>query len=55
MSLLCHSWTCPRCGKTWISAVGSIKGCERCGLSKLKAYQAHWHELDKRRRFDDAA
>lgn len=52
MSLLCHSWTCPRCNKTWISAVGPIKGCELCGLKKKMAYQAHWQ--DKRRRLYDA-
>lgn len=42
MSLLCHSWTCPACLKTWISAVGAIKRCEKCGLPRGGVYGGVW-------------
>jgi len=45
----CHSWTCPGCRKTWISAVGKIKRCERCGRL------AGWRDPEYQRSYTRAA
>ena len=46
----CHSWTCPGCAQTWISVVGPIKHCERCGQERGRNRQDYQRSYWRRRR-----